>query len=164
MVVVTVTYVILTTWDCKQHLDQMREHWLPDADLKFMQEIDDEEVMVVLPYPCQSFWECILLCLLIGRSKIEYICTYLGGYHWMSCEGTLYLCAHDLTPFLKHGFACLLNILAPWRIVNMNFLAMLSIGCRAYTVYVCLQNEAPWAWIPPKVFDGGKKNSGLYVP
>ena len=47
--------MILTTRDCKQHPDQMSEHRLPDADLKFVQEIDDKEVVVVLPYPNQSF-------------------------------------------------------------------------------------------------------------
>jgi hypothetical protein len=50
----------------------VREHRFPDADLKFMEEIDDEQVVVVLSYIGLYFRECILLDMLaLGCGNVD---------------------------------------------------------------------------------------------
>jgi hypothetical protein len=70
---------------------------------------------------------------------------------------------HDLTPFLKHRFACLLNIFMSSLVVNMNPLALLGVSWSTHVGDVILQYKTLWARISPEVLDCGQKSSEIHA-
>ena len=69
----------------------------------------------------------------------------------------------DGAPFLEYQFACLLNVSTSCFSVSPKLLAELSVGWCTYTGDVFLENEAPWAWVSPEVFDRGQENPEWWV-